>query len=103
MDYRFRRDSRGCGTQENDSAILPGMERCLKKLVWVPCLRIIRTRKKVAGSRYVAEDALESIQTDYEPLPAVVDARSAVKTDAVRIHEETQGNLAGSRYACSGL
>ncbi len=50
----------------------------------------------VAGSRYIAEDALESIQTDYEPLPAVVDARSAMKTDAVRIHEQTQGNLAGS-------
>ena len=50
----------------------------------------------VADSRYVAEDALESIQTDYEPLPAVVDARSAVKTDAVRIHEETAGNLAGN-------
>ena len=50
----------------------------------------------VADSRYVAEDALEAIQADYEPLPAVVDARSAVKTDAVRIHEETAGNLAGN-------
>ena len=49
----------------------------------------------VADSRYVAEDALECIQTDYEPLPAVVNTRSAVKTDAVRIHEQTAGNLAG--------
>ena len=49
----------------------------------------------VADSRYVAEDALECIQTDYEPLPAVVNTRSAVKADAVRIHEQTAGNLAG--------
>ena len=33
MDCRFRRDSPGCGTQENDSDYPPGMERCLKKLV----------------------------------------------------------------------
>ena len=49
----------------------------------------------VADSRYVAEDGLECIQTDYEPLPAVVNTRSAVKADAVRIHEQTAGNLAG--------
>ena len=49
----------------------------------------------VADSRYVAEDALECIQTDYEPLPAVVNTRSAVKADAVRVHEQTAGNLAG--------
>ena len=49
----------------------------------------------VADSRYVAEDGLECIQTDYEPLPAVVNTRSAVKADAVRVHEQTAGNLAG--------
>ncbi len=33
MVCRFRRDSPGCDTQENDSDYPLGMERCLKKLV----------------------------------------------------------------------
>ena len=49
----------------------------------------------VAESRYLAEDALELIQVEYEPLPAVADIRSALAEGAVLIHEETQSNLAG--------
>src|SRR4029078_13628607 len=33
----------------------------------------------VAESRYLAEDALEAIVVDYEPLPAVVSASEALK------------------------
>src|SRR2546428_2224099 len=37
----------------------------------------------VARNRYVAEDALELIDVDYEPLDAVVDAVAAAETDAL--------------------
>ncbi|MCS5657943.1 MAG: xanthine dehydrogenase family protein molybdopterin-binding subunit [Dehalococcoidia bacterium] len=49
----------------------------------------------VAINRYVAEDALELIAVDYDPLPAVTDLREALK-DEVLLHEETGTNLAGS-------
>ena len=49
----------------------------------------------VAINRYVAEDALELISVDYDPLPAVTDLKEALK-DEVLLHEETGTNLAGS-------
>ena len=36
----------------------------------------------VARDRYLAEDALEAIEVEYEPLPTVLDAEAAVETDA---------------------
>ncbi len=36
----------------------------------------------VARDRYLAEDALELVEVEYEPLPPVLDAESAVDTDA---------------------
>ena len=49
----------------------------------------------VASSRYVAEDALDLIEVNYDPLPAIVDSMRSLDLGAVRIHETTQGNLAG--------
>ena len=49
----------------------------------------------VAGSRQVAEDALELIQVDYEPLLPIVDVWSALDPVAVPVHEHTESNLAG--------
>ena len=40
-----------------------------------------------AISRYVAEDALELIEVEYEPLPAVMDALEAIKPDSPLINE----------------
>src|SRR6266540_5340039 len=42
----------------------------------------------VARDRYVAEDALELIQVDYEPLEPVLDAEAAVATDAC-VHDRS--------------
>lgn len=47
----------------------------------------------VAESRYLAEDALEAMELDYEPLPAVTDARRAVERDAPLLHEVIAGNV----------
>jgi 3-oxo-Delta1-steroid hydratase/dehydrogenase large subunit len=46
-----------------------------------------------AVSRYVAEDALELIEVEYEPLPAIVDAHAATAKDALLIFEERGTNV----------
>lgn len=46
-----------------------------------------------ASSRYVAEDALDLIEVDYEPLPAVLDPDKAVEPDAPVLHESWGGNV----------
>jgi carbon-monoxide dehydrogenase large subunit len=45
----------------------------------------------VADDRYSARDALELIDVDYEPLPAVVNARKALDPDAPVIREDIEG------------
>jgi len=47
-----------------------------------------------AESRYVAEDALEDIVVDYEPLEVAADLEKALEPDAPLIHEDLDSNLA---------
>jgi carbon-monoxide dehydrogenase large subunit len=46
----------------------------------------------VATSRYVAEDALQAIEVDYEPLPVVTDAEQALAPGAPLLHDGTESN-----------
>ncbi|MFN8544461.1 MAG: xanthine dehydrogenase family protein molybdopterin-binding subunit [Candidatus Binatia bacterium] len=46
-----------------------------------------------ATSRYVAEDALELIEVEYERLPAIVDATAAEAPDAPLVFEERGNNV----------
>jgi len=46
-----------------------------------------------ATSRYIAEDALELIMVDYEPLPAVVDAERALDPESPLLFEEHGSNV----------
>jgi carbon-monoxide dehydrogenase large subunit len=48
----------------------------------------------VAESRYIAEDAVELVDVDYEPLPVIADFTRAVGSDVV-VHEEYPDNVAG--------
>ena len=48
----------------------------------------------VAENRYAAEDALELIEVDYDPLPAVVDPEKAMGADAPQLHEDAPNNQA---------
>ncbi|MEP7011611.1 MAG: xanthine dehydrogenase family protein molybdopterin-binding subunit [Acidobacteriota bacterium] len=48
----------------------------------------------VAASRYLAEDALEDIEVEYEPLPAVVDLERALASDSALVHEDVGSNVA---------
>ena len=47
----------------------------------------------VAESRYIAEDAVELVDVDYEPLPAVADFTKAANADVV-VHEQYPDNVA---------
>jgi carbon-monoxide dehydrogenase large subunit len=51
----------------------------------------------VAQNRYLAEDALELIDIDFEPLPIVIDPEEAVRDPAPLLHEEAKTNILLSR------
>lgn len=51
----------------------------------------------VAADRYLAEDAAELVEIDYEPLPPVVDTEKALRPDAPRLHEDADSNVATDR------
>jgi carbon-monoxide dehydrogenase large subunit len=48
----------------------------------------------VAENRYAARDAVDLIQVDYEPLPAVVDAEKALTPESPVLHSEWPDNTA---------
>ena len=48
----------------------------------------------VAESRYLAEDALDDIVVEADPLPAVVDLEAALAPGAPRVHDQLPSNLA---------
>jgi 2-furoyl-CoA dehydrogenase large subunit len=51
----------------------------------------------VAADRYVAEDAAELVEIDYEPLPAITTAAGALAGGAPLLHEGADGNVATDR------
>ena len=51
----------------------------------------------VAENRYVAEDAAELIQVEYDPLPVVLDPEEALKPDACLLHDEVGSNVGNHR------
>jgi aerobic carbon-monoxide dehydrogenase large subunit len=55
-----------------------------------------------AESRYVAEDAVERIVVDYEPLPVVRDVESALDPASPVLHDEAETNLLVSREFVRG-
>jgi carbon-monoxide dehydrogenase large subunit len=46
----------------------------------------------VASSRYVAEDAAQLVEVDYEPLEPIVDAERSLAQDAPLLHDGTESN-----------
>lgn len=47
----------------------------------------------IAESPYVAADAVDAIEVDYDPLPVVVDAREAMSDDAPQLHPDIEKNV----------
>ena len=59
----------------------------------------------VAETPYLAADALDAIQVDYEPLPVVMDAKRATEPGAPLVHDDVPNNVGwtwalGDKEAC---
>ena len=50
----------------------------------------------IAASRYVAEDAADLVEVDYEPLEAVADCRAALSAGSPSVHRNLSHNLAAA-------
>ena len=50
----------------------------------------------IAESRYIAEDAVELIEPDFEPLPVLAEPSQALAPNAVLIHPKIKMNVVGS-------
>jgi carbon-monoxide dehydrogenase large subunit len=53
------------------------------------CVAVIAARSKAQ-----AQDALEAIDVEYQPLPPVLDMEEAIKDDAARVHDTIESNRA---------
>lgn len=51
----------------------------------------------VAEDRYLAEDAAELIEVEYDPLPPVLDPEAALESDAPLLHQEAESNAGNHR------
>ena len=56
----------------------------------------------VAETPYIAQDALDQIEVDYEPLPVVLDPEKAIEKGSPVIYEQWKSNLAGTFELVSG-
>jgi carbon-monoxide dehydrogenase large subunit len=87
-------------------AVLTGADLAERGLAWMPTLAgdvqaVLATDKVrfqgqevafvVARDRYAARDALELIAVEYEPLPPLVDARTALDPDAPLVRDDVPG------------
>jgi aerobic carbon-monoxide dehydrogenase large subunit len=84
---------------------LPGLEHHLQPLLAHGKVRYVGepVALAIAESRYLAEDALDAIEVEYEDLPALVDVHEALKnevlvrdeagTNVAAVHEFTIGNV----------
>ncbi len=82
-------------------APLPGLQRFLQPVLAGERVRYVGEPLVlvVAQSRYIAEDALDLIEVDYEALDPVTTAAQAL-SDAARVHEAVGTNI-GSHYEVS--
>ena len=51
----------------------------------------------IAKDRYIAEDASQLVDVDYDPLPAIIDPRAAVEKGASLVHPDAGSNELGLR------
>jgi carbon-monoxide dehydrogenase large subunit len=87
-------------------AVITGEDLAERKLAWMPTLSqdvqaVLATDKVrfqgqevafvVAEDRYSARDALELVAIEYEPLPVVIDARTALDPGAAVIRDDVAG------------
>lgn len=75
----------------------PESVACTKPLLAVDKVRHVGEAMAIviAESRYIAEDAIDLIQVDWEILPAVTDAEAAIADGAPQLHDDIPNNNIG--------
>src|SRR5918995_6019052 len=75
---------------------IPGLERSQQTPIAADKVRYVGdpVAVVVSDSRYIAEDALELIDVEYQALGVVTDARQGMQSGAPQLHEATPNNIA---------
>ena len=91
-------DMPGLKTIPMRTGVIPGLERSQQTPIATTKVRYVGDpiAVVVADSRYVAEDALELIDVEYEALGAVTDARQGMQAGAPQLHDATPNNIAAN-------
>jgi carbon-monoxide dehydrogenase large subunit len=89
-------DMPGLKTIPMRTGVIPGLERSQQTPIATTKVRYVGdpVAVVVAESRYLAEDALELINVEYESLGAVMDARKSMQPGASQLHDLTPNNIA---------
>jgi len=82
---------------------VPGLEKYLQPALARDEVRYVGepVAVAVADSRYLAEDALDAVEVEYEVLPEVMDVEAAL-LDKVLVHEQNGTNLAAVHHVSIG-
>jgi carbon-monoxide dehydrogenase large subunit len=77
---------------------IPGLERSQQTPIATTKVRYVGdpVAVVVAESRYLAEDALELIDFEYEALGAITDARESMQPGAPQLHDAVPNNIAAN-------
>ena len=91
-------DMPGVKTIPMRTGIIPGLERSQQTPLASAKARYVGdpVAVVVAVDRYIAEDALELIDVEYQPLDPVIDARQSMQPGAPRLHDATPDNIAAN-------
>jgi carbon-monoxide dehydrogenase large subunit len=84
------------GMRSLDSMMVPGLKKPERRPLAVGRVRYVGDPVAIvlAENRYIAEDAVNLLEIDYEPLPAVADPEAALAPDAPLLYEEFSSNVA---------
>src|ERR1044071_5129198 len=97
-------DMPGVKTIPMRTGVIPGLERSQQTPLATDRVRYVGDPLAiiVAESRYLAEDALELIDVAYEPLAAVIDARTSIGAGAPQLHDPVRNNIAANFQVNTG-
>lgn len=91
-------DMPGVKTIPMRTGVIPGLERSQQTPIATNRVRYVGdpVAVVVAVDRYVAEDALELIDIEYQAFDAVVEARQSMQPGAPQLHDATPNNIAAN-------
>ncbi len=92
------KDMPGVKTIPMRTGKVPGLERSQQTPIVTTKARYVGdpVAVVVAEDRYIAEDALELIDVEYEELPVVTDSRESMRPDAPQLHDAVPNNVAAN-------